>query len=206
MSKSFAEQIIDSMVDENGRCGERGLSAKQFGVLAKYLKPQKTENVGFWHGDYSDIVFTSTDFTGVIGRYVVKLNEYCHFHSRYTVVDIHPWCDEVPDTSNSNYQHDVNDRVDLNLIMLSEREFDSYYGTKYVYTLVDGSGNVYTWFTSNLLAYRDKDNCDNDVFADPGDMVHIKGTVKDHTEFRGTKQTVLTRCKVVNVKKYDRAA
>ena len=41
MSKSFAEQIIDSTADENGYCGECGLNAKQFDVLAKYLKPQK---------------------------------------------------------------------------------------------------------------------------------------------------------------------
>lgn len=206
MSKSFAEQIIDSMVDDNGYCGERGLSAKQFDVLAKYLKPGNTKYAGHWKGDYNDIAFTSTDFVGIIGRYVVKLNEYSHFHNRYTVVDIHPWCDEVPDTSNSKYQHNVKDHVDLDLFVHNCREFDSYYGTKYVYTLVDNNGNVYTWFTSNLLAYRDKEDCDNDVFADPGDVVHIKGTVKDHTEFRGTKQTVLTRCKVLNVSKYSKVA
>lgn len=206
MFKSFAEQMIDNMVDETGHCGERGLSEKQFDILAKYLKPGSTQCVGHWQGDYSDIAFTSTDFTGVIGRYVVKLNVYSHFHNRYTVVDIHTWCDEVPDTSNSEYQYSVNDHVNLNLMVLSCREFDSYYGTKHVYTLVDDNGNVYTWFTTKFLAYFDKDDCDNDVFADPGDTVHIKGTVKEHTEFRGTKQTVLTRCKVLNVIKYDKTA
>ena len=30
-----------------------------------------------------------------------------------------------------------------------------------------------------------------------GDKVILKGTIKEHNEYRGYKQTVLTRCKVV---------
>ena len=36
-TKSFAEQILDSMVDEDGHCGERGLSPKQFAILSERL-------------------------------------------------------------------------------------------------------------------------------------------------------------------------
>lgn len=63
-TKSFAERIIDSMVDENGHCGERGLSPKQFAILSEHLEEGETENRG---GAYNR-TFTSTDFTGVIGR------------------------------------------------------------------------------------------------------------------------------------------
>lgn len=38
MSKKFAEKIIDSMVDENGFCGPRGLSVKQFNIISECLK------------------------------------------------------------------------------------------------------------------------------------------------------------------------
>lgn len=40
--KTFAEKIIDSMVDENDHCGERGLSEKQFDILYKHLHLTET--------------------------------------------------------------------------------------------------------------------------------------------------------------------
>ena len=203
MKKSFAEQIIDSMVDENGHCGERGLSPKQFEVLVEYLNEGETHNVG---GAYNR-TFTSTDFTGVIGRYNVKLNEYYHFNPRYTVVEISTWCEEVPDTSNSTWQHNVNDRVEIDLMLINVSNFETYYGNKYVYTFSDQSNNVYVWFTSKAyLMHRCLEDSSRDQFAHAGDVVRVKATVKDHTEFHGTKQTVLTRCRVLGVDKYNKAA
>lgn len=203
MKKSFAEQIIDSMVDENGHCGERGLSPKQFDILAEHLNEGETRKVG---GAYNR-TFTSTDFTGTIGRYNVKLNEYYHFNPRYTVVEISTWCKEVPDTSNSTWQHNVNDRVELDLMLINVSNFETYYGDKYVYTFSDQNNNVYVWFTSKAyIMHRCLEDSSRDEFAHMGDVVHIKATVKDNTEFRGTKQTVLTRCRVLGVDKYNKAA
>lgn len=203
MKKSFAEQIIDSMVDENGHCGERGLSPKQFDILAEHLNEGETHKVG---GAYNR-TFTSTDFTGVIGRYNVKLNEYYHFNPRYTVVDISTWCKEVPDTSNSTWQHNVNNRVELDLMLINVSSFETYYGDKYVYTFSDQNNNVYVWFTSKAyIMHRCLEDSSRDEFAHMGDVVRVKATVKEHTEFRGTKQTVLTRCRVLGVDKYNKAA
>ena len=60
--------------------------------------------------------------------------------------------------------------------------WDTMYGVTHLYQFVDGSGNVYTWKTSNYVE---------------NGTVSVKGTVKAHSEFRGTKQTELTRCKVL---------
>ena len=206
MKKSFAEQIIDSMVDENGHCGERGLSPKQFDVLSKYLEPQQTVDAGGWQGDYSFVQFTITYYIGIIGRYYVTLKLYEHFHPQCSVVEIDKWCEEVPDTSNSTWKHNVKNRVELDLFVLNEGSFETYYGTKRVYTLVDSDNNVYVWFTTSYLAYRHPECGDYDVFANTGDTVHVKATVKEHTEFLGVKQTVLTRCHVLDVKKYNKVA
>lgn len=94
MSKKFAEKIIDSMVDENGNCGPRGLSTKQFNLIAQHLVEHEQEIVGSWSGDYSRILFTSTDYTGRIGKYYVELNEYFHFNPRCTVKRISHEYDE----------------------------------------------------------------------------------------------------------------
>ena len=113
---------------------------------------------------------------------------------------------QVSITSNSTWKHNVKDRVELDLFVLNEGSFETYYGTKRVYTLVDSDNNVYVWFTTSYLAYRHPECGDYDVFANTGDTVHVKATVKEHTEFRGVKQTVLTRCHVLDVKKYNKVA
>ena len=50
--------------------------------------------------------------------------------------------------------------------------------------MVDKDGNIYTWKTSGGIY------CNG--YADE---VELKATVKAHNEFRGAKQTELTRCK-----------
>lgn len=65
---------------------------------------------------------------------------------------------------------------------------DGDYGVTTLYTMVDGDGNVLKWFAS-----------DDKLGEDEGARFVIKGSVKAHDEYRGTKQTVLTRCKVMEV-------
>lgn len=195
-TKSFAEQILDSMVDESGHCGERGLSPKQFAVLSERLCEGETKNVG---GAYNR-VFTSTDYTGVIGRYKVRLNEFFHFNPRYTVVSIDAWIDEVPDTSGSRWVGEVGERVERTVTYLGygsyERSSFSGYGTDvvHIYRFADDDGNLLVWKTT---AYLERE--DGDGFLVPiksGSRLTLRGTVKAHDEYHGTKQTVLNRCKV----------
>lgn len=57
------------------------------------------------------------------------------------------------------------------------------FGTKYLYRFISDDGYVFTWKTGN--------------FIESGSKTKVVGTVKQHTEFRGQKQTELTRCKVI---------
>ncbi len=59
--------------------------------------------------------------------------------------------------------------------------WDGEYGTTYLYKFTDARGNVYIWYASRGIETRDG--------------MTIKGTVKNHNERDGIKQTVLTRCK-----------
>ena len=64
--------------------------------------------------------------------------------------------------------------------------------TMYVHTFKTPEGNKLVWKTSsNGLG-----------LISEGSSVDIKGTVKGHSEYKGEKQTVLTRCKV-NLPKQD---
>ena len=56
------------------------------------------------------------------------------------------------------------------------------YGVTRIWKITDQSGNVFTWKTSGWIE---------------SDTKTIKGTVKTHTEYRGERQTELTRCKCI---------
>lgn len=92
------------------------------------------------------------------------------------------------EAQNSNHVGNVGDRIQVNVQSVKcltswENTFSYYPTTTYLYKIVDQEGNVFTWKTSTFL---DDDNIPQ----------MITGTVKEHSEFRGVKQTVLTRCKI----------
>ena len=220
MSINFAEQILDSMVDESGHCGDRGLSEKQFECLARYLEAGEVEECGGWSGHYRFIPFTFQTFEGNIGKYHVKLSDYYHFHHRYAVVgiDLRPADEvelearlrEIGRFEHSEWQYEPKKRVDLELTLVREHsyerlEYGRYYNpgteTVFIYTLADAEGNCYVWKTTNWLAQQveDEDGYIEDIMAEPGDTVRLRATVKEHNEWHGIKQTVLTRAKVGEV-------
>lgn len=83
----------------------------------------------------------------------------------------------------SVYVGEVGDRVDVDVNTIEcVTSWETQWGLTQVFKIVDVDGNVFTWKTSNWVEV-DKVN-------------KIKGTVKNHTEYRGVKQTELTRCKV----------
>lgn len=64
----------------------------------------------------------------------------------------------------------------------------TYHGeTSYLYLFEDSENHVFTWKTSAGFG----------VDLENGTEITIKGTIKEHKEYKGTRQTVLTRCKMV---------
>lgn len=85
----------------------------------------------------------------------------------------------------------------VNIFQYEDFKF-SYYGTThYTYIMHDAEGNVLIWKTTSSLMFDyidGKGNYQCDVIR-KGDTMRIEGKVKEHSEYKGTKQTVLTRCK-----------
>lgn len=161
--KTFAEKIIDSMVDENGHCGERGLSEKQFDILHKHLHITETIQRGGWCGDYSSVDFSEDIWEGVIGRYNVKLSCFHHFHNRCTVVSIDKWIDELPDFENSEFVGEIKSRIERVVTFIGESSYEreAYtYGweTVYIYKFADEDGNMLVWKTTSSLGYWDEND------------------------------------------------
>ena len=84
----------------------------------------------------------------------------------------------------STWAGNVGDRVTFQLANFRTiTSWETQWGTTYVYAMTDDKGITYTWKTSCFLSDRSIGKT-------------VKGTVKELKEFRGVKQTELTRCKI----------
>ena len=88
-------------------------------------------------------------------------------------------------TLNNEYAGSVGDKITTEATIECVTGFDGYYGYMYVYNFKDVHGHMLVWFTSK------------DLGVDMGDKICISGTIKKLNEYKGIKQTVLTRCKVM---------
>lgn len=86
---------------------------------------------------------------------------------------------------NNEYAGAVGDKITTEATLTGYSTFDGQYGYMYVYNFKDVHGHLLVWFTSKNLE------------VDPGDKIRISGTIKNLNEYKGIKQTVLTRCKVL---------
>lgn len=73
--------------------------------------------------------------------------------------------------------------------------WETQYGVTVLYAFTDAQGNAYTWKSSKRFTPEELSNA-----------ASIEGTVKAHTEYKGTKQTELTRCKVRQAPKAEHPA
>lgn len=84
----------------------------------------------------------------------------------------------------------VGERLVLNLKLIRCIPHEGNYGTTYIQGFQDEAGNDFTWFGSSPLRYGEEKGY-NPVSV--GDTVTVKGSVKEHSVYKGRKQTILAR-------------
>lgn len=89
--------------------------------------------------------------------------------------------DNAPETE---WYGSINDKVTLDVTLKSIRGFDGTYGWTNIFAFEDNQGHQFIWKTGSYVEVQE------------GDEVTLKGTIKAHSEYKGIKQTELTRCKV----------
>lgn len=121
---------------------------------------------------------------------------------RYTITAIRAEWDEkkkaaykqLSGAAESNHYGNVGDKVQMELELVRVGFYDGFYGsTTAVYTMKDAAGNLFVWKTTSCLERVENGEC---VMIEKGDHFTLKGTIKEHSEYKGEKQTVLTRCRV----------
>ena len=90
--------------------------------------------------------------------------------------------------SNSEYIGTIGDTITTTATLTAVHTFAthfSYYGeTVYVLKFTDKLGNILVWKTSSPPDFEE------------GKVYELRGKIKDHSEYKGEKQTVLQRCKI----------
>ena len=87
----------------------------------------------------------------------------------------------IYEPSSSQYQGNIGDRIVVEVTVTKALHLNGYYGPSTMHIMNDADGNEYVWTTAAKS-------------WEEGSVKTIRGTIKDHKEYKNTKQTVLTRC------------
>lgn len=91
---------------------------------------------------------------------------------------------DLEEKPNSNWVGELKKRMVFELELKKEFVYESMYGMNSKFIFSDCSGNVFVWVTSKRS-------------LEVGKKYKVKGTIKQHSEYKGVKQTVLTRCDIL---------
>lgn len=99
---------------------------------------------------------------------------------------------------NNDYLGQVGDKVEFEIqtmrLLYTRQTNYSYRGeTSYVYRIVTTNNQVVIWKTSTSV------DCDNRMLIDASTFTGLKGTIKELNEYKGEKQTIITRGKPTGV-------
>lgn len=101
-----------------------------------------------------------------------------------------------PDDNISEYIiGEIGDKIKVDATLKSvydyETHFSYYGGISTIYKFVMDNGNIIIWNTSGVASFNDRP-------IEEGNKYTITGTIKNFKEYKGEKETVLTRCKIVD--------
>lgn len=84
----------------------------------------------------------------------------------------------------SEHIGEIGQRLTLKVTYIHTASWDNQFGTQYIHKFVDESGNILTWKTTSYIPEQYQTE------------FTLTGTVKEHSEYKGDKQTVMARCKL----------
>ena len=89
--------------------------------------------------------------------------------------------------NSGEYVGEIGDRDVFELKIEKVIGLDGYYGHSSMHIMTDANGNTFVWNTATKT-------------LEVGTTYNLKGTIKDHKEYKGVKQTILTRCTIMKNK------
>lgn len=145
------------------------------------------DSIGWHFADlHNDYATFTLDISDIAEKDDIGVWQVYPYADAYAIVknmkDAH-----APKTA-SEYVGAIGERIAATVTLDAVHKYTThftYYGeTNYIYKFIDGNGNTLVWKTATF----------QDI--EQGKTYDIKGTVKEHSEYKGDKQTTLTRCKI----------
>ena len=113
---------------------------------------------------------TATTAASIVGIYFANMNKK-----------------KVEDKKVSNHFGNFKERIDVDMVLKTRTPFEGQYGSSNCYRFETIDGNIAVWFTAS-------------VTLEEGKRYVGKATISKHDDFKGSKQTIITRCKLTEVK------
>lgn len=165
------------------RCMEQHTPTKEAKELANKIKKHFVE---LYNSDSYKNDFTNKLCYIVNRDYIIEkdFNTATYILDSYKDDERKKKAKENKNNITSKWVGEVGNKIENTLKL--ERSFttEGFYGTTYIYNFIDEEGNKYTWFSSKNMKLEE------------GNEYKVNGTVKKHQEYKGEKQTVITRCKI----------
>lgn len=101
---------------------------------------------------------------------------------------------EHKDEMKSEWIGTKGDKFEMELVFVKSIWFESQFGYSAFHFFKDENGNTFKWSSAKDLMVKEgsAERC-----LAQGEKIKLKGSIKDHSEYNGVKQTVITRCKIV---------
>jgi hypothetical protein len=96
----------------------------------------------------------------------------------------------MEEDSNSVYVGEVGTRIKITATLVHTTDLESDFGVTHLYKFKDESGNVLMWFASSIYW---NPLTGQDIAM--GDTIVLDASIKKHEEYKGIKQTMITRAK-----------
>lgn len=95
--------------------------------------------------------------------------------------------EEQANAERTSYFGAIGDKVCLDLTFKNVFFYDTQFGGMCIYIFEDAEGHQFKWNTSSGF----------NSSLEEGEHIKVNATIKEHSEYKGIKQTVLIRCKMV---------
>jgi hypothetical protein len=92
---------------------------------------------------------------------------------------------EEPVTKSNEYLGQQGDKITIEVKLIKTMAFESYYGLSYLHICEDDKGNCVNFYAQCKKLEEDE-------------VAKIRGSIKDLKDYKGRKQTVLTRVKIID--------
>jgi len=177
------EETKNGAWDLTKKCGKNEKYEAMANEVITYFKSREFKDYETFQNNIK--VYLSNEYTKING-----IVAYAYVSYQKEIEKDEKRIKEQEGKKDSGYVGSTGDKLEKELTLKKRVSYETSYNgynetTQYIYLFEDAEGNIYKWNTAKFLE------------LDNGDNVKVKGTIKDHAEYAGAKQTVLTRCKLI---------